>query len=129
MPACTHGRRRQPASSSHRQQSIPIHLLVKNATFRETGPIHLHCGAAGGNLAAVTAVAAKDQGGPKLVHQLLIYPVVEPPQKPDGAFLRKSYDGALYFRHNIQHPFADPHACPGHCLLCTCPCMIAANLP
>ena len=69
---------------------------MNNATFRETGVIHVHCGAAGGNLAAVSAVAARDNGGPKLVHQLLIYPVVEPPQKPDGAFLRASYDGAIY---------------------------------
>ena len=68
---------------------------MRIATFNETAIIHLHCGAAGGNLAAVSAVAAMDNGGPKLVHQLLIYPVVEPPQKPDGAFLRASYDGAL----------------------------------
>lgn len=32
---------------------------------------------AGGNLAAVTALMARDQGGPALAHQVLIYPVVD----------------------------------------------------
>ena len=32
---------------------------------------------AGGNLAAAVALAARDRGGPKLRHQLLIYPVVD----------------------------------------------------
>jgi len=32
---------------------------------------------AGGNLAAVTALRARDEGGPKLAFQLLIYPVVD----------------------------------------------------
>ena len=45
---------------------------------------------AGANLAAVTAVSARDRGGPKLVHQLLIYPVVEAAQV-DGEFIYDSY--------------------------------------
>ncbi len=32
---------------------------------------------AGGNLAAVTALMARDRGGPRLVHQLLVYPVTD----------------------------------------------------
>ncbi len=32
-------------------------------------------GSAGGNLAAVTALQARDRGGPSLVHQLLVYPI------------------------------------------------------
>ncbi len=34
---------------------------------------------AGGNLAAVVALMARDRGGPALVHQLLIYPAVDAP--------------------------------------------------
>ena len=33
---------------------------------------------AGGNLTAVVAVANRDRGGPALVHQLLVYPVIDP---------------------------------------------------
>jgi acetyl esterase len=36
-------------------------------------------GSAGGNLAAVTALRLRDEGGPKLAGQLLIYPVVDLP--------------------------------------------------
>ena len=32
---------------------------------------------AGGNLAAVVALMARDRGGPELAHQLLIYPVID----------------------------------------------------
>ena len=34
---------------------------------------------AGGNLAAVVSLMARDRGGPRLVHQVLIYPVVDAP--------------------------------------------------
>ncbi|MFZ4687746.1 MAG: alpha/beta hydrolase [Polymorphobacter sp.] len=40
---------------------------------------------AGGNIAAAAAIMARDTGGPKLVHQLLIYPVT------DANFGTKSY--------------------------------------
>jgi acetyl esterase len=37
------------------------------------------CGdSAGGNLAAALALRARDAGGPKIVHQFLIYPAIEP---------------------------------------------------
>ena len=102
---------------------------MRKATFRKTEVTHLRCGAAGGNLAAVTAVAARDHGGPKLVHQLLIYPVVEPPQQPDGKFLRGSYDGALYSNATcITHLRSLMHVLFSR-LLCACPHMIAATLP
>jgi acetyl esterase len=32
---------------------------------------------AGGNIAASLAIAARDRGGPKLIHQLLIYPMID----------------------------------------------------
>jgi acetyl esterase len=34
---------------------------------------------AGGNLTAVVALMARDRGGPRLVHQLLVYPVTDAP--------------------------------------------------
>ncbi len=48
---------------------------------------------AGGNLAAVVAILARDRGGPKLCHQLLTYPVT------DMAFRSESYvtNGQGYF--------------------------------
>ena len=48
---------------------------------------------AGGNLAAVVAIAARDRGGPPLCHQLLTYPVT------DMAFRSESYvtNGEGYF--------------------------------
>ena len=48
---------------------------------------------AGGNLAAVVALMCRDQGGPDLVHQLLIYPVT------DHGFETESYqkNGEGYF--------------------------------
>jgi hypothetical protein len=46
----------------------------------------------GGNLAAVTAVQARDHGSPPLVYQLLIYPAVDAPEI-DGEFLYESYNG------------------------------------
>ncbi len=49
---------------------------------------------AGGNLAAAVAIRARDEGGPKIIHQLLIYPVA------DADFGRESYvanGGGAYF--------------------------------
>lgn len=48
---------------------------------------------AGGNLAAALCLLAKERGGPRIAHQLLIYPVL------DADFTRESYtvNGADYF--------------------------------
>ena len=53
---------------------------------------------AGGNLAATIALRARDEGGPKLVHQALIYPVL------DRDFDRPSYaeNGAAYYNLSIE---------------------------
>ena len=45
-------------------------------------------------MATVVAVLARDRGGPKLVHQLLVYPVVDAPQE-NGEFTHESYKGDL----------------------------------
>ena len=75
---------------------------------------------AGGNLAAVTAVLARDRGAPSLAFQLLVYPLVdfgdERPsmlQYAEGHFLtRASLD---YFRDHYLGPDGDrldPRASP-----------------
>jgi len=75
---------------------------------------------AGGNLAAVTALVARDRRGPRLAHQLLVYPVI------DCAFDTKSYlDNAegyfltremmrWFWHHYLDKPddAADPYASP-----------------
>jgi acetyl esterase len=75
---------------------------------------------AGGNLAAVTALVARDRRGPRLVHQLLVYPVI------DCAFDTKSYlenaEGYFltremmrwFWHHYLEKPeqAADPIASP-----------------
>jgi acetyl esterase len=75
---------------------------------------------AGGNLAAVTALLARDRGGPRLAHQLLVYPVI------DCAFDTKSYlenaEGYFltremmrwFWHHYLEKPdqAADPYASP-----------------
>jgi acetyl esterase len=44
----------------------------------DTGRIAVGGDSAGGNLAAVTALMARDRGGPSLVAQMLIYPMITP---------------------------------------------------
>jgi acetyl esterase/lipase len=41
------------------------------------GPIAVMGDSAGGNLAALVAIAARDAGGPSIAHQVLIYPAVD----------------------------------------------------
>lgn len=84
------------------------------------GPVAVLGDSAGGNLAAVVALMARDQGGPSLAAQVLVYPIV------DYHFDRKSYrnNAAGYFltRETMQwfwevyvpnpvsalHPYASP---------------------
>ncbi|HEY0183363.1 MAG TPA: alpha/beta hydrolase [Rhodopila sp.] len=76
---------------------------------------------AGGNLAAVTAVRVRDEGGPRLLGQLLIYPVTdyydaETPsmtQNAEGYGLGRA--GMIWFwNHYLADPShgAHPHASP-----------------
>lgn len=60
---------------------------------------------AGGNLSAVTTLLARDEGGPKLAFQLLIYPSTHPPHRtPSAERLAHGYlltrDVINYFRSN-----------------------------
>ena len=87
-------------------------------------PLMVAGDSAGGNLAAVTALRARDRGGPDIALQVLIYPVT------DADFSRPSYDDsgagpysdqllaredmAWYWDHYLPDPSrrADPDASP-----------------
>ncbi len=76
---------------------------------------------AGGNLAAVTALRIRDEGGPPLRGQLLIYPVADYHTPPTPSYLANA-DGYLLTRammiwfwgHYLNHAGEadDPHAAP-----------------
>lgn len=76
---------------------------------------------AGGNLAAVVALIAKERGGPKLLFQLLIYPTTDNHQ-PGTASLAENADGYFLTRDAVEwfdHHYLstevdrkDPHAFP-----------------
>lgn len=76
---------------------------------------------AGGNLAAVVALMARDRGGPKLAYQLLIYPVTDHftlntpsyQANSEGYFLTKDdmvwfWDLYLSSEDDTKHPHASP---------------------
>ncbi|MEV7781091.1 alpha/beta hydrolase [Kitasatospora sp. NPDC088351] len=75
---------------------------------------------AGGNLAAALTLLARDEGGPALRHQLLVYPNTD--HRADTASLREHDDPLLFNRRSVAwywgHYLADaadgdhPHASP-----------------
>ena len=80
---------------------------------------------AGGNLAAVVALLARDEGGPALAHQLLIYPAtdftVAPAMVDDGAAVVLSSDDMAWFNGNYlagsddaKSPTASPTLAASH---------------
>ena len=76
---------------------------------------------AGGNLAAVVALMARDRGGPRLVFQLLVYPVTDAPSS-DHASYRENAEGYFLTRATMDWFWghycggrgdrADPYLCP-----------------
>lgn len=88
--------------------------VVENAAELGVDPARVGVGgdSAGGNLAAVVPMAARERGGPELRHQLLIYPIT------DCSFETSSYTdnaaGPLLTRDLMQafwdHYIADPAA-------------------
>jgi acetyl esterase len=76
---------------------------------------------AGGNLAAVTALRARDEGGPRLIGQLLIYPVTDYYQPATPSMLENAEgfgltrEGMIWFwNHYVRSPGdgVHPHAAP-----------------
>jgi len=66
----------------------------------DPGRIAVGGDSAGGNLAAVTAILARDAGGPPLVFQLLAYPATAP--APDSPSQRALGEGYLLTRRTIE---------------------------
>jgi acetyl esterase len=64
---------------------------------------------AGGNLAAVVCLMAKQKGGPRIVHQLLIYPVTQ--WKADTGSMNNFAEG-YFLEKKTMHWFFDQYA-PG----------------
>jgi acetyl esterase len=77
-------------------------------------------GSAGGNLAAVTALRLREEGGPKLAGQLLIYPVIDlPAPSPSYRDFAAGYhltaeDMAWFWQQYLDDPAdgAHPYAAP-----------------
>jgi acetyl esterase len=70
-----------------------VRWVAANASLLNVDPERIAVGgdSAGGNLAAVVALMARDRGGPKLIHQLLLYPVTDCTR--DTASYREHGDG------------------------------------
>ena len=76
---------------------------------------------AGGNLAAATALRVRDQGGPALRGQLLVYPVTDHPSAPKASYeecgegfgltdaaMRWFWELYLADKKDLTHPYASP---------------------
>jgi acetyl esterase len=97
------------------------HVAANAAAFgAEPGRIAVGGDSAGGNLAAVVALMARDRGGPSLVHQLLVYPVIDAAM--DTPSYRENAEGyfltadamAWFWGHYVPDPAArrNPYASP-----------------
>jgi len=87
----------------------------------DPGRIFVAGDSAGGNLAAVTALRIRDEGGPKLLGQLLIYPVTDypdpgPPSMTENAegygLTRKGMEWFWGHYLSDRSHAANPHASP-----------------
>ena len=76
---------------------------------------------AGGNLAAVVSLMARDRGGPPLVFQLLVYPVTDTPsantasyrENAEGYFLTAKMMHWFWNHYCGKNPdLSDPYLCP-----------------
>jgi acetyl esterase len=100
------------------------HWLADNAAAFGADPKRLIVGgdSAGGNLAAVAALMARDRGGPALAYQVLIYPAIDASmtmasydENAEGYLLTRSAM-AWFWNHYLgpqgdgRHPYASPIA-------------------
>jgi acetyl esterase len=92
-----------------------------SALGADPGRIFVAGDSAGGNLAAVTALRIRDEGGPKLLGQLLIYPVTDyydsdsPSMTENAEGYGLGRAGMIWFwNHYLADPSqgANPHASP-----------------
>jgi acetyl esterase len=96
--------------------------VADNAAAIGADPARVAVGgdSAGGNLTAVTALMARDRGGPGLVFQLIVYPVTDAPggtpsyrENAEGYFLTAD-QMHWYWGHYMGSETGrrDPYACP-----------------
>jgi acetyl esterase len=96
--------------------------IADNAASLGVDPARIAVGgdSAGGNLAAVTALFARDRRGPRLAHQLLVYPVIDCAfdtvsyrENAEGYFLTREMM-RWFWHHYLEksEQAADPHASP-----------------
>jgi acetyl esterase/lipase len=79
------------------------------ASLGAGGPVGVMGESAGGNLAAVLCLLARDRGGPQIRHQVLLYPATDMTGVPDPALRSPFLSGAdmqAYRRHYLAD--ADP---------------------
>jgi acetyl esterase len=98
--------------------------IADNAALLGGDPRRIAVGgdSAGGNLAAVVSLMARDRGGPRLVFQLLVYPATDAPGADDHPSYRDNAEG-YFLTGAMMHWFwshycggkpdlADPYLCP-----------------
>jgi acetyl esterase len=101
--------------------------IADNAASLGGDPARIAIGgdSAGGNLGAAIALLARDRGGPKLVHQLLIYPAtnleadtVSMRENAEGYFLTRAimawFSGHYIAAEQRTLPHASPMLAPDH---------------
>jgi acetyl esterase len=91
-----------------------LRWIASHAERLSIDPSRLAVGgdSAGGNLAAVVALLARDQGGPKIAYQLLIYPATDlrflsPSHKENGQGYLLTTDVIEYFTDNYLRDRSD----------------------
>lgn len=96
--------------------------VAENAAAINVDPSRIAVGgvSAGGNLAAVVSLMARDRGGPSLVHQLLVVPVTDrnfetPSYRENAEGYGLTRDSMTWFwnhylgdEHDARHPYAAP---------------------
>jgi acetyl esterase len=96
--------------------------VAENASSFNGDPTHIAVGgdSAGGNLAAVVTLMARDRGGPHLAYQLLVYPITnfsfDTPsyhENAEGYSLTRNdmvwfWDQYLPSENEGKHPYASP---------------------
>ncbi|MEV0247838.1 alpha/beta hydrolase [Nocardia sp. NPDC050712] len=97
---------------------------LKASLGGDPGRIAVAGDSSGGNLAAVTALLARDRGGPALAHQLLIYPMLDP--ACDSGSYRDNADGYFVTADHLRWYWAqylgpdgngdDPYAAPARAI-------------
>jgi len=82
-----------------------LRWVARNATELGGDPTRLAVGgdSAGGNLAAVMALLARDAGGPALRHQLLVYPAVDAREDDRYASREKNAQGPFLLRDTMDY--------------------------